>query len=354
MASRVSPKESCVVSICDDESTLSAKSVNDEGSFVEATENANTAKEELLQALGDVYRPVLTLLKLSGVYFGDTFPYTEMQFSRPRRASYISLCYCGIVVSGFWFNVVMTVVSFLLEGDIFRHVMFICWCLLVALLGTTCLFVLPSKAYRPSRFEAFIRKVISLDTVRPCLKRAKSRSRVYLIIFSLVVIAAIFGAFATDIVLKKNIGNAFPWNRWFIFRVTSLVFLTFSCGVWLFPFALFCSTCFILEALFDDLYKRMSPPYSNSLSIAALRRQHDNLCQVVETANSFLSLLVLEIVTFSFPVICFNFYLAINSNTIDKDFAFVVSTLFWLLSSSAITGVVMIVGSKVSERVRNH
>lgn len=70
--------------------------------------------------------------------------------------------------------------------------------------------------------------------------------------------------------------------------------------------------------------------------------------------NSFLFFFVFEIVIFLFFVICFNFYFVINSNIIDKDFVFVVSILFWFLSLLVIIGVVMIVGLKVSERVRNY
>ena len=62
--------------------------------------------------------------------------------------------------------------------------------------------------------------------------------------------------------------------------------------------------------------------------------------------------LILEMVAFSFPVICFNFYVVINSDAFQEQLTLVVNTLFWLLISSATTGVIMIVGAKVSEKVR--
>lgn len=352
MASRVSPKESCVVDIYDNGSSFSVKHIPDGESAIEPTQNENNTREQLLQAIGEVYRPVLSLMKLSGIYFGCTILATAIQLSGQRRGTLISFCFGCVVVSGMWFNFVMPVVSTVVEGHLFRRIMIIFWCLLVALLGTTCLFVFSSTASRTSRFEEFILKVISIKMVNPCLKKAKSRSRIFLIIFILLVIATVVGAFCTDLILEMNIANALPWKNWVVFRFTSLLFLTFGCGVWLFPFPFFCSTCFILEELFDDLYDQILQPNSNSLSIAVLRKRHHDLCQVVEMADRVHSPLILEIVAFSFPVICFNFYVVINSDAFQEQLTLIVNTLFWLLISSATTGVIMIVGAKVSEKVR--
>ena len=197
--------------------------------------------------------------------------------------------------------------------------MFVSWCLLVALMGTTCLIVLPLTVARKSRFENFLRKVISIHIGSPFLEKIKPKARVYLIVFSVICVAAMVGTILTDAVLGLNVGKLEPWDSWFGFRITSLLFFTYGAVVWILPLPFFCITCFILETLFDDLHKRMSSQHSNSVGIAALRREHQNLCQV---------------------------------NLRQEEFAYLGLNLFWLLTSSTILGIIMIVGSRVSEKIR--
>ena len=135
----------------------------------------------------------------------------------------------------------------------------------------------------------------------------------YLILLCILFLVAVAGVILNDLVLGVNLGNVEPWNLWFGFRITSMVFFVVSCGVWLLPFPFFCITCLILEALFDDLHKRMSSLHSHAMSVATLRREHHKLCKVVESAGSMLSPLVLEAVAFFIPVICFNFYQGVEN-----------------------------------------
>ena len=66
-----------------------------------------------------------------------------------------------------------------------------------------------------------------------------------------------------------------------------------------------------------------------------------------------LSPLLLEVVTFLIPVTCFNFYQVANVNLRLKGaLVFLIINLFWLLACSAILAVIMIVESRVSEKVR--
>ena len=92
-------------------------------------------------------------------------------------------------------------------------------------MGTTCLIILPLTVTRKSRFENFLCKVIAIHIGSTFLEKIKSKARVYLIVFSLVCIATMVGSILTDVVLGINIGNIKPWNSWFGFRVTSLLFL---------------------------------------------------------------------------------------------------------------------------------
>ena len=300
------------------------------------------------------YRPVLRLMKLFGAYFGDTSFNSLVQVSsRRRNESYISRFYCAIVVAGLWFSFAMPLVSIFFGGNIYLLITFVSWCLLVALMGTTCLIVLPTTFARKSRFENFLRKVITIHIGGTFLEKIKSKARLNLIVFSLTCVACIAGSILSDVILGINVGNLEPWNSWFGFKITSLVFLTCSSGVCFLTLSLFCITCFILEALFDDLHKRMSSPHSNSMGLTALRREHQNLCQVVEMADNMLSPLLLEVVTFFIPIICFSFHQAVNfSSRQEGTFVFLFMNLFWLLTSSASLAVIIILGSRVSGKVR--
>ncbi|XP_068699799.1 uncharacterized protein [Montipora foliosa] len=177
MSSQIAPRDSCIISLCDNPLSISAQTVTNERSLEEAGQRQKNATEENLTAIDDLYRPVLKVMKLSGAYFGATSLANAVNSSRPR--CHLSQLYCAIVAAGLWFDFVMPVVSAILGDNIYLHIMFISWCLLVALLGTTCLIVLPSTATRTSRFETFIRKVISLDIERPYLEKVKSRLKIH-------------------------------------------------------------------------------------------------------------------------------------------------------------------------------
>ncbi|KAK2557783.1 hypothetical protein P5673_020151 [Acropora cervicornis] len=227
MSSQVTPKDSCIISICDSPSSISARTVTNEIALVERGQSNANANEEFLQAIAEIYKPVLRLLKLSGVYFGSTTFATTIYPSNQGKGNLLSRFYCGIVVVGLWFDFLMPVVSVFCGADIYLNIMNLGWCLLVALLGTTCLIVLPSTSTKASRFENFIRKVSSTEIEIPRLAK---------------------------------------------------------------------------------------------------------------------------VVGFSIPVMCFNFYQLIHSQNV-KDIAFVISVLFWLLSSATIMAAVLINGSRVNEKI---
>ena len=355
MPSRVTPNESCAIDILEDPTSVSAQPAKNDVSLVQSTFNDGNVNEEVLQAIEEVYKPVLKLMKLFGAFIGDTSLNNLIQTSsRRRKESYISRFYCAVVVAGLWFNFFMPLVSIFFGGDIYLLIMFFSWCLLVALMGTTCLIILPLTVTRKSHFENFLRKVIAIHIGSTFLEKVKSKARVHLVLFSLICAATMVGSTLTDVVLGINIGNIEPWNSWFGFRITSSLFLICGAGVCILPLPFFCITCFILEALFDDLYKRMPLPFSNLVGIATLRIEHQNLCEVVEMADSLLSPLLLEVVTFLIPVTCFNFYQVANVNLRQEGtLVFLIFNLYWLLtSSSAFLAVIMIVGARVSEKVR--
>ncbi|XP_068699800.1 uncharacterized protein [Montipora foliosa] len=170
MSSQIAPRDSCIISLCDNPLSISAQTVTNERSLEEAGQRQKNATEENLTAIDDLYRPVLKVMKLSGAYFGATSLANAVNSSRPR--CHLSQLYCAIVAAGLWFDFVMPVVSAILGDNIYLHIMFISWCLLVALLGTTCLIVLPSTATRTSRFETFIRKIHAVQKILPKMPAA--------------------------------------------------------------------------------------------------------------------------------------------------------------------------------------
>ena len=355
MSSRVIPHEFCVVEINETPAAISAQPAMNDGSLTESSQVKENVNEELLHAVESAYHPVLKVMKLFGIYYGDT-TFNHMALNSPRRPKqYYSQCfYCGLVVVGLWFNFVMPLVAIFYGGDFVLLIMYLSWCLLVALNATTCLILLPLTNARKSRFRCFLRKAIAIQMDSGNLNTVKLKARMYLILLCILFLVAIAGVILSDLVLGVNPGNVEPWNVGFGFRITSMVFFVFSCGVWLLPFPFFCITCLILEALFDDLYKRTSLLHSQAMSVETLRREHHKLCKIVESADNMLSPLVLEAVAFFIPVICFNFYQGVIAFK-RGELTFVVliiSVLFWFLSAIALLGIIMVFGSRVNEKVK--
>lgn len=352
MSSRVEPNGSCVLEInCEAAASISTQPAMNGTSF-EPSENEESINEDLLQAMQEVNSPVLKLMKLFRLYVGQTTLNCLVQAAvrrRKRSYMYIQRYYCGAVVSGLWFNFVRPLVSIFFRHDVYLLFMFGSWCLLVALIGTTGLMLLPIIDTRKSRFETFLRKAISIHTKRVTLEKAKTKTTTYvmmLFLFSLIAVAAFV---ITDVILHVNLANIEPWNTWFGFKMTALIFLAYGYAVWLLPLPFFCITCLILEALFDDFYKRIPEmPSSLLISLEKLRREHNTLCRVVELADKILSPLLFEVAALFTPVMCFNFYHVVNLRGEGK-FEFLAVNLFWLLTSAVILAAIMIFGSRVNE-----
>ena len=351
MSSRVAPNESCVDEINETPAANSAEQAMNDGSLAESSQVKENVNEELLRAVQSTYKPVLKVMKLLGTYYGDTTFNNLAHNSARRPKHYYAHCfYCSLVVACLWFNFVVPLVAILYGGDFFLLIMFVSWCILVALNATTCLILLPLTNARKSRFRCFLRKAIAIQTDSVNLKKVKLKVRMHLILFCIIFLAAITGAILSDLVLNVDPGNFEPWNVWSGFRITYAIFLVVSCGVWLFPFPFFSITCLILEAFFDDLPTRTSSLHSHTMSVATLRREHHKLCKIVESADSTLSPLLLEAVAFFIPVICFNFYqVVITFKREELTFMFLIVTLFWILDSAALLAIIMVFGSRVNK-----
>lgn len=115
-----------------------------------------------------------------------------------------------------------------------------------------------------------------------------------------------------------------------------------------YPF--FYITCLILEALFDDLHMRMSSFHSVLVEIGTFKMEHFRLCEVVQIADKMLARLLFGLVSLYIPLICFNFYEAVNLPEEDKVVS-LVSNIFWFLTCSSLLAVIMSFGSKVCDKV---
>ena len=79
--------------------------------------------------------------------------------------------------------------------------------------------------------------------------------------------------------------------------------------------------------------------------------EHRKLCEVVEFEDRMLRLSVFEVVSVYLPLICFNFYLVVNSSP-GHEFVSHISTLIFFFLFAACTLVIIIAfGSKVNEQV---
>ena len=352
MASRVQPGELFGVRTNEISASNSVETVITLGCFDESNQTEENSNKELLQAVEEVYSPLLKTMKLLGAYFGDTtfnrLIHAQSSGSFSKR-SYISRFYCGVIVAGLWFNVTLPLVSIFYGGPIYLLLLFDIWCLLVALNGTVCLIVLPLTDKRKSRFEKFISGIMFIHTASISLENVKSKRKTYLKLFTLFMLGSITGPILMEVAVGGiNLGLFEPWTSWFGFRIIGDAFLVIGSGFWLLPMNFFCITCLFLESLFDDLHKRM--PSLHTMDLSALIKEHNKLCEIVELADNMLSPLLLIVVGLCIPFICFALYLTVNFPA-QASLSFLSIALFWILASSSVLAVIMVFGSRVSEKV---
>ena len=106
----------------------------------------------------------------------------------------------------------------------------------------------------------------------------------------------------------------------------------------------------MLETIFDDLHRRMSPLHSSSMDLTVLKVEYHKLCEVVELADKVFAPLLLVFVSVYIPLLCFSFYNVVNLREEDSSM-FSVLNLMWFLLAAGILAVILVFGSKVSEKV---
>ena len=361
MPARVSPNE-CTVPLENGMSSSNSEqqaTVNEVSNLTGSPPEAKNVNEHLFKAISDIFRPILKLMKLFGMYYGDnTLKSLTDDSCRLSRRAYVSLMYCGLVATGLWFNFFLAFLScFFVPERIYVSLMFCLWCLMGALNATITLIVSPVTRTRKSRFQHFVRGLID-NKSHATLEKVTVKSRNGIIAFFLVFASATVGSLMTYLKLDVKLADFKPLSESPVFAIVSVIFLIIAVGSWLLPVLLFCITCLILAELFDDLSKRMKQQslHSTTVQLASFKVEHHQLCEVVELAAAMFSPLLLGMVSLYIPLICFNLYLAVHSpgKTEEKKYLFMGNNFFWLIASVCVLTIIMLFGSKVSEGVRVH
>ena len=351
MPSRVTPNKAAMPSDHEMLSTISIQSTRNDVIIVEdsISERAD-ANEKTLKTIDEIYSPTLKLMKCFGIYSEQT-SLKHFPNASGRRGKLVPRIYCAVVLSGFWLNFTMSFANLFFGNNIYLFFMFSLWCLLIALSATICWIVLcaPLGNSQKSRFESFFRSLPAFSS-NADLEKVKIKAKRCVVIFCFLFVCGSIAALVSYLMLDISIAAVKPWNRWFGFRMLSLVFIIYGMGVWYLPILFFYITCLILEAFFDDLHMRMSSCHSVFVDIGTFRMEHYRLCEVVQIADKILAPVLFGLVSLYIPLICFNCYRAINLPEEDK-YVTLVSNMFWLLTSSGLLAVIMIVGSKLCEKV---
>ena len=365
MSTRVSPEEtqledtnSCMDMTHKEPSMISAGMVNERG--LVAIPKNNHGTEDMFTVIDGIYSPVLKIMKLLGIYYGET-SLSKLSYgsSTGSRKVSISLLYCCVVIASLWFNFAMAFISLCMEGvsvlaTFYTLTGYSLWSLNGALTGTVCMITvaLPLTDRKTSRFEIFLRNVVKH---KANLERVQILSRKGLIqtapVFVVATSSLIIGFFHTP---ELVITTYKPWDDTYALKIFSLVSVIYTGGVWVFPSVLFSATCLVLERLFDGFYEKLATVNSNVTDFSAIKEEHRKLCETVELASNLFSPLLLGLMSLYIPLLCFEFYIIIHPPLqIDENsvILFVLGNLFWLVGSAVILAQVMRFGSKVNEKV---
>ena len=354
MPLRVTPNEVSVRRNHDAHSSISVQPTENDLPIAEdLTSDQENINGQLLKTIDGIYSPVLKLMVLFGTYFGTTgLKHLSDVSGRKQKRGYPSVIYCVVVASGFWLNFTVSFVDVFNGENLYLYILFSLWSLLIALSATICLIVLcvPLGDSRKTHFENFLRSLLAINS-NVELEKVKSKAKTGIIVFCFLFILGAIGVIINYAVLDITIADVKPWSQWLTgFTILTLIFFTYGMGLWFLPILFFYVTCLILEALFDDLHKRMSSFHTFPMDIGTFKREHYRLCEVVELADKLLAPLLFALVSLYIPFICFEFYVVVNPPK-EKEFVFLISNLFWLVSAAGILAVIMAFGSKVSEKV---
>lgn len=324
--------------------------------FIRAEEMTNDLSEQLSQT----FVPTLTLMKLSGQFFGET-SFSELRDLNPGKLVYLSRFYSLLVVLSLWLFVILGLASLFSEGftsvDVFLYLFNIAaWSVQCACNVTICLVMLPQvQSKSRSRFSQFITSFSTTTTDLKGLRRKSLKSLVFAGMVSL-------GNFAFSLLWSFHLNgvlyNYKPWNGnmgvWII-EVGVGIYASFA---WSLPVQLYYTACLVLERMFETLKDKVTSSLDTEhpLTLTSLRQEYLRLCKVLEMADKVFSPFLLVTFALDVPLICVNLYQVIKvtknwSN--DENTIWLIAYMFWSVCLSSIVSLLCLFGGRVNEEVRS-
>ena len=324
--------------------------------FIRAEEMTNDLSEQLSQT----FVPTLTLMKLSGQFFGET-SFSELRDLNPGKLVYLSRFYSLLVVLSLWLFVIFGMASLFSEGftsvDVFLYLFNIAaWSVQCACNVTICLVMLPQvQSKSRSRFSQFI---TSFSTTTTDLKGLRRKSLKGLVFAGMVSLGNFAFSLLWSFHLNGVLYNYKPWNGnmgvWIV-EVGVGIYASFA---WSLPVQLYYTACLVLERMFETLKDKVTSSLDTEhpLTLTSLRQEYLRLCKVLEMADKVFSPFLLVTFALNVPLICVNLYQVIKvtknwSN--DENTIWLIAYMFWSVCLSSIVSLLCLFGGRVNEEVRS-
>ena len=324
--------------------------------FIRAEEMTNDLSEQLSQT----FVPTLTLMKLSGQFFGET-SFSELRDLNPGKLVYLSRFYSLLVVLSLWLFVIFGLASLFSEGftsvDVFLYLFNIAaWSVQCACNVTIFLVMLPQvQSKSRSRFSQFI---TSFSTTTTDLKGLRRKSLKGLVFAGMVSLGNFAFSLLWSFHLNGVLYNYKPWNGnmgvWIV-EVGVGIYASFA---WSLPVQLYYTACLVLERMFETLKDKVTSSLDTEhpLTLTSLRQEYLRLCKVLEMADKVFSPFLLVTFALDVPLICVNLYQVIKvtknwSN--DENTIWLIAYMFWSVCLSSIVSLLCLFGGRVNEEVRS-
>ena len=324
--------------------------------FIRAEEMTNDLSEQLSQT----FVPTLTLMKLSGQFFGET-SFSELRDLNPGKLVYLSRFYSLLVVLSLWLFVIFGLASLFSEGftsvDVFLYLFNIAaWSVQCACNVTICLVMLPQvQSKSRSRFSQFI---TSFSTTTTDLKGLRRKSLKGLVFAGMVSLGNFAFSLLWSFHLNGVLYNYKPWNGnmgvWIV-EVGVGIYASFA---WSLPVQLYYTACLVLERMFETLKDKVTSSLDTEhpLTLTSLRQEYLRLCKVLEMADKVFSPFLLVTFALDVPLICVNLYQVVKvtknwSN--DENTIWLIAYMFWSVCLSSIVSLLCLFGGRVNEELRS-
>ena len=323
--------------------------------FIRAEEMTSDISE-----LSQTFGPTLTLMKLSGQFFGET-SFSELRDLNPGKLVYFSRFYSLLVVLSLWLYAIFGLASLFSEGftsmDVFLYLFTMAtWSVQCACNVTICLAMLPQMQRKSgSRFSQFISSFSKTTTDLKGLRRKSMKGLAFAGMLSLMNFAfALLWSFRLNGLLYKYK----PWNGnmgvWII-EVGVVIYNSFA---WSLPVQLYYTACLVLERMFETLKDKFTSSIDTEhpLTLSSLRQEYLRLCKVLEMADKVFSPFLLVTFALDVPLICVNLYQVVKitknwsneENTIS-----LIAHMFWSVCLSSIVSILCLFGGRLNEKVRS-